>query len=502
MSIGNYLQGIGNAVMGRRRQKVSATAASAKKLRYHAGENTNSRDNVTPDPRAEDSFWLEGYEVATTRAREQLRNFSPLGWMLDKHLDFVTSYRIQFDTSMEWLDDWLMELFTWWSQADNFDVGRRYSLSQYMRINEAQKILHGDMGTLKMADGRVLAIDSDQLENGNEHPADLWFRGVRIHPVTHQAIAYRIVPRTTRYGELDHRAAFIVPADHFYLHAERKFYPNLIRGISPIAPALNSIQDCYEGINWHLVKMKIAAMFGMVLFEDENALPHMRIDPDTDEVVQEKPKSKYDVKINGVQALSMGRGEDLKVIESKVPSTESQEFYKTVTMAYIKALNLPYSFYDEKHTNFYGSRGALMHYVRSCEAPRSANTAFLGHLLKWSITKWITDGYIKLPRGYDVRKIRWQCVPRGIPIWDPAKEGKGMDNSVRSAYTAPQKVCMEMGTDYYENIELIKEAREYAERHGITPSWAIEEKTEHDAAGENEQEPAKGDNDDQDDQDN
>jgi len=76
---------------------------------------------------------------------------------------------VQFDTGLEWLDDWLMDLFTWWSQAENFDAGGRYSLSQYMRVNEAQKILHGDMRTLKMVDGRAVAIDSDQLENGYEY---------------------------------------------------------------------------------------------------------------------------------------------------------------------------------------------------------------------------------------------------------------------------------------------------------------------------------------------
>ena len=396
-----------------------------------------------------------------------------------KHLSVLSIFRVQFDTGLEWLDDWLMDLFTWWSQAENFDAGGRYSLSQYMRVNEAQKILHGDMRTLKMVDGRAVAIDSDQLENGYEYPNTNWFRGVRIHPVTRRATAYRIIPRTLQYGELNHQAAFVVPAGNFYLHAERKFYPNLIRGISPLAPALNSIQDCYEGINWHLVKMKIAAMFGVAIFEDKNAMGmERRIDPATDEIVEEKPKPKYDVKMNGVKAISMERGENIEVIESKIPSTESQEFYKTVTMAYIKALNLPYSFYDEKHTNFYGARGALMHYIRSCDAPRQGNVAFLSHHLKWRITKWITDGYIKLPRGYDPRRIRWQCVPRGIPIWDPAKEGKGMDNAVRAGYTAPQKVCMEMGTDYYENIELTKEARKYAARHGIIPSWTIAEMPE------------------------
>ena len=180
MGFRNYIHGIGNAIVGRQ-----SSPKATKTFRFHAGENTNARGNVTPDPRSENSFWNDDYEVATTRAREQLRNFSPLAWMIDKHLDFVASFRVQFDTGMLWLDDVLMELFTWWSQAENFDVGGRYSLSQYMRVNESQKVLHGDMGTLKMADGRVLAIDGDQIENGNDRPFDCWFRGVRVHPVTH-----------------------------------------------------------------------------------------------------------------------------------------------------------------------------------------------------------------------------------------------------------------------------------------------------------------------------
>jgi hypothetical protein len=334
--------------------------------------------------------------------------------MIDKHLDFVATFDVEFSTGNSSLDDYLEELYEWWSKAENFDVGKRHSLFQYLRVNEAQKVLNGDAGTLKFADGRVMAIDSDQIGNGHGRHAEHWFRGVYVHPVTWEARKYRILRRNIHDGSLTNDF-FDVKANNFYLHAERKHYPNLIRGVSPIANSINSIQDCYEGINWHLVKMKIAAMFGVMLFTRENPFPQMHVDPNTGEKV--KPQAKKEIKLgDGVQSVNLADTDKVEVLESKVPSTESQAFYEAVTLIALKSLNIPYSFYREDFTNFYGSRGALIHYVRSCEAPRRANMAFLDHHLKWRITKWITDGYIKLPRGYDVRKIRWQCRPRGIPV--------------------------------------------------------------------------------------
>ena len=469
MGIRNYLQGIASAVVGRPR--LSAGSATMRQFRYHSGQNSKNRNNVTPDPRSEDGFWQDDHEVHSARARDQLRNFAMLSWMIDKHIDFVATSDVEFHTDIDGLDDWLTELLEWWSQAENFDVGKRYSLYQYLRINEAQRVLTGDMGTLKMADGRVMAVVGDQIDSGYGRDNKNWFRGVYCHSVTTEPLKYRVLHRNIQDGSLSNEF-FDVPASNFYLHAERRHYPNLIRGISPIANSINAIQDCYEGINWHLVKMKIAAMFGVALFARNNPLPQMRVNPDTGDPINDNGKPKYDVKLgDGVASVNMEAGESIEVIESKIPSTESQQFYEAVTMVALKSLNIPYSFYRENFTNFYGSRGALVHYIRSVDAPRRANIDFYNHMLKWRIAKWITEGYIRLPKGYDVRRIRWQCVPRGFPLWDPSKEIDGIVKAIDAGITTPQKACMETGSNYYENIEQIKEARDWAEKHGITPGW-------------------------------
>jgi capsid protein len=330
--------------------------------------------------------------------------------------------------------------------------------------------MNGDCGTLKFADGRVKAIDSDQIANRYSASYKDWFRGVRMNPVTGEATHYNVILRNTN-GELTGNA-LEVPAAHFYLHAERKHYPNLIRGISPLTSAINSIQDCYEGINWQLVQSKLAAMLAVVTKENgRNVLPQVAIDPETGEQTQIKQGAKYQIDVDGALNVSMEVGESMELLHNQNPSSETQAFYEVVTIIALKALGIPYSFFREDFTNFYGSRGGLLQYLRSCETARQGNIAFLNHHIKWRITKWITDGFIRLPQGFDVRQIRWQCVPRGFPWWDPAKEINGSILAIQAGLKTPQQVCLETGTNYYENIEARKEAEDYAKKYGVTLNW-------------------------------
>jgi capsid protein len=468
MGVKNYLKNIGQAMMGR--SENSASGRRSIQFRYHSGSNSKNRKSVMPDTRSEDSIYNEDYDIHSARVREQLRNYSVLTWMIDKHLDFVATFDIQFKTGSDALDDWLTELMDWWSKAENFDTGKRYSLYQYLRVNEAQKVMNGDCGTLKFADGRVKAIDSDQINHPYSSSEKNWFRGVRTNPVTGEATHYHVILRNTN-GELTNNY-LEVPADQFYLHAERKHYPNLLRGISPITSAINSIQDCYEGINWQLVQSKLAAMLAVVTKENgRNALPQMAIDPVTGEPTQVQKGAKYQIDVDGALNVSMEVGEDLEFKHNQNPSTETQAFYEVVTIIALKALGIPYSFFREDFTNFYGSRGGLLQYLRSCETARQGNIAFLNHHIKWRIVKWIIDGFIKLPQGYDVRQIRWQCVPRGFPWWDPAKEINGSILAIQAGLKTPQQVCLETGSNYYENIEAIKVATDWANKHGVTPNW-------------------------------
>ena len=42
-----------------------------------------------------------------------------------------------------------------------------------------------------------------------------------------------------------------------------------IRGISPLAPAVNTLRDCYEGYDHALAKMKVAQLFALAFYRQQ-----------------------------------------------------------------------------------------------------------------------------------------------------------------------------------------------------------------------------------------
>ena len=60
----------------------------------------------------------------------------------------------------------------------------------------------------------------------------------------------------------------IIPAMHIWQHAcwDATYRVDQVRGITPIAPALNTLQDIYEGVDLAMAKAKVAQMFGLVFF--------------------------------------------------------------------------------------------------------------------------------------------------------------------------------------------------------------------------------------------
>jgi len=104
--------------------------------------------------------------------------------------------------------------------------------------------------------------------------------------------------------------------------------------------------------------------------------------------------------------------------------------------AALKSLDIPWSFYDESYTNFFGSRSALVQYQKSCESKRDDLKETLNRLTGWRISKWLANGVINLPNGFDARGIKWDWIPAGLPWWDPSKEIKGdvlaIENNLRT----------------------------------------------------------------------
>lgn len=423
--------------------------------------------------------------VATARKREILsatsqdlaRNFAVASWAIRKHLDFVSRFKFQAKMEDGGLNDDLEAAIARASSRRNFDSARRHSLRSATRIAEACRVKEGDVGWLKLRSGRnrghIQAIESNRIcmpNNANLQDAKNWVNGVRIDPNTGESLEYAICDRDRNSSRLTLRRR--VPARNMLLHAFYDRYDQ-VRGVSPIAAGLNAFQDTHEGFEYAQAKMKVGQLFGLVIKQDADANPFNSSEPTTDSDGDGENDTGHEVDLSGgIFNLDLDPGESADILESKNPSTETTDFLKLMIHVALKSLDIPYSFFDESFTNFYGSRGGLIQYLKSCTDKIESLQQFLDEWTRWRLGLMVNDGELVLPSGVSFDDLKWCWVPDGIPWWDPVKEVRGAAMSVAAGFDNPYNVCNVAGTNLEENVKLIAKAQRFAEQQGVNLVYA------------------------------
>jgi|GEM_PF-665439 len=408
-------------------------------------------------------------------SQDLVRNFTLAGWMIRRHLDYValfdfhsrlaTCQRLaaQYDAeALRGLDAQISRLMAEDSEPSRCDIAGRYGREKMFRIAEMQRTVGGDMGLLKIEGGWLQGIESDLIRNprdmdlrsekhaGNGSPVE-WVEGVRVGTAG-RPLSFAIHRRGR--GGAGYELQRIVPADNLIHHGHfTRFAADQVRGVSPIVAALNNLRDVYEGFDYALAKMKVSQLFAFAVFSE--ALESVGdIDLDADSEDGDPDGKKYNVDFgSGPVHLELDPGDRAEFLESKTPSTELQAFCQLVTGVAIKSLDIPYSFYDESHTNFFGSRAAWLHYERSCIDKRTDQVTARDNYTRWKLQGWIKSGRLTLPVGMTIEDCEWEWVPRGVPWWDASKEIRGDKEAIAAGFDNPESVCKSRGTgDVYENI--------------------------------------------------
>ena len=401
------------------------------------------------------------------------RNFAIAAWAIRMHLNYVSSYTFQSRTNNPEVDEAVENFMYVWGNRFNCDIRRQHPFRRMIRLAEARRVVDGDFAFLKIGGeglnrGRLQAIEADRIatpQQGAPQGFDTkaWTNGVKLSP-SGFAQQYCINNRDEN-GRLTFGR--IVPAKNVFIHG---FYDRFdqVRGISPIAAALNSLQDVYEGFDYALAKIKVSQLFGLVFYRDAQEAfdgTAATLDADGDGTNE----SGYEVDFgSGPQMLDLNPGDRAEFLESRSPASETTDFLKLIIHVALKALDIPYSFFDEAHTNFYGSRGGLIQYLKSCRSKQADLQELLDEITKWRIGMAIADGELELPRGFEFEQLNWEWVPDGVPWWDPAKEVAGHASAIAAGLDNPQRVCRSVGTDFYDNIDLIAQANDYAKSKGVT----------------------------------
>jgi capsid protein len=222
--------------------------------------------------------------------------------------------------------------------------------------------------------------------------------------------------------------------------------------------------------------LKVSQLFGLEFYRasDGDGSPFGPATATVDSNGDGVADAGYEVNLSGGGpfVVDMDPGDRVGVIESKTPATEVVNFLKMIIHLALKALDIPFSFFDESFTNFYGSRGGLIQYLISCEQKRKDVQDLLDGWARWRLGLAIFDGDFQLPSGVDFKDLRWAWVPRGVPWWDASKEARGAAMSIAIGASSPQRECRLSGTDFHQNIRETADAIKFAEELGVPLQFA------------------------------
>lgn len=436
---------------------------------YEAVSGGKRRKTVIGSHKSEDRLLLPNARKRLAgNARDLTRNFSIVAWAVRRHLDYITQFQFHARTADKGFNRELERLVDVYGRKSKFDAVGKHSRAMMLRLLEAHAILDGDNGWVKRSDGTVQGLEGDRVRNPPLPDLTAWTHGIQTE-YGGKALAYAVHKRTLSGFEFER----IVPARNMLWHGYFARYDQ-IRGVSPISSGLNLARDVHENFDLALAKLKVTQIFAMAILRAAGAEENPGQLTGGEDADGNEDKADYTTDFGaGPVMLDMDHGDDAKVLESSTPSDQFQSYTLQIVMAFLKSLDIPFSFYDESHTNFFGSRGSWLHYERSCDFKREQLEDLLDAWTYWRLTLAILDGELTLPSGKTLSDLDWLWVARGMPWWDPAKEIRGDLMAIQAGLTNPQEVCRRRDSgEYYDNIDKISEAIEYAQNKNVPVSFA------------------------------
>lgn len=434
-----------------------AVEDSGKKRRRPIRTSVSSEDNqLLPYQRRK--------MISATRDLE--RNFSVASWAIRKHMDYVATFSFQVRTADQAFNRRLEQLFIWWSQPQNCDIAGRHSLSRFIRLAEQSRTVDGDVLVLFLKNGKMQAIESDRIDTPTglfAAPSDRTVtNGVEVD-ADGRAIAYAVSKRTT-YAGLEFERWVSSEFAHLLGYYDRF---DQVRGISRLAPAINTFQDLYEGIGYAIAKAKVAQLFGLITYRESS-------DPMGTLSQDDMDQPRYNVNFgSGPFHLDLDDGDRAEILESKTPSVEFQQFVQQMIASAIKSLDIPFSFYDESFTNYSGARQALLQYEQSVRAKRDDVVELLDRITSWKIFQWSAAGLLTLPDGMLVTEVPWEWIPVGIPWIDPMREIGADVMAIKAGIRSRQQICKERGYDFMDTAKQLGDEKILLESMGLPVDPAI-----------------------------
>lgn len=430
-------------------QSSPASPTAALGSRYDAVVNKKRRAVIMATGKSEDKALPQtDRRTLYETSRDAARNISVAAWAIRKHLDFITSFTFQARTGDAAFDTALEKRIRRWGKNE-CDAAARHPLARMIRLLEQCALVDGDAFLVKLADGRLQAIEADRIceAKTDDIPDKTRFaHGIEFDALG-RAARYQVAKRS------DNGLVFDT-----WLSAEnvlvRGYYTRFdqVRGVTPLSAGLNCFRDLYENFELALVKAKLHNFFGLAVLRqataDGDGMNHL--DKATGEAPTEETE-KYDVKLTeGPFKVELSPGEDIKFLESNTPSSEFKNFSEFMIRTALTCCDIPYTFFDVRGSSYSGARQDLLQYYQSADVKRADLQTILDSITSWQLMRWIARGEIALPGAMKLDDVTWEWIPSGLPWIDPLKEIEAQAAAVAAGFTSTLRVCRQYGADANE----------------------------------------------------
>ena len=405
-------------------------------------------------------------------AADLSRNFELAAWMIRMHVAYVSQFDLHVATGNPDLDREITALFDWHGRKRNFDTASRHSRSDAMRLFEIAKVFDGDAAFIKTGNGSLQGLPGKRIYKPADAPKSVNDRGL-VLASTGEVLQYCVCRwkndgKTLEYDHLENAQNVIF--DGYFQDFDQT------RGISPLASAINRMQDTREAFEWTHLKIKLHSLFGIVFKRD--APSGMWDNPDDDDDATGDPQYKVSLD-KGVMSLDLKPGDDVDTIESKTPSSEFLNYTELAIRIALLSLDIPYTFLDSSKASFSARIADANQYEFLCEPKREKNQAVMQEYSDWKLAGWMASPnprFARMREMADAERLtvpelqaKTQWIGRGTPWVDKLKQIQGDEKAIANGLDSRQRIARRRGQgNVFRLFDELAEEERYATEKGAT----------------------------------
>lgn len=389
---------------------------------------------------------------ASEMIRDQVRNLAWVGWMVRAHVTYVTRFSLMVnhvDDNREIEERVKKEFFQWSEDPFRCHVFKMHSLADLMFIHEINKTIAGDDFLILTPNG-IQGIESDRVGKPEfKIPKSLegkitdWGFVEDKKGVPKGIVV--IDPETLEFQDFIDWDKVII-GGYFDRHDQK-------RGVSPLLSAYLSNQDLKENFEYALIKLKFSSFIGAVI-KRNSATPMFQYN----EVQYEQGRTEYEFDLRPGLKLELDPGDEIEFPEAKTPSTQFKNFAELMLQITLKALDIPFSWFDSRYTSYNGMRHEHNLYQSMAFRKQEANRRVLDRIFKWRLADMVVNRIIS---SSDAEKIIWSWLPMANPFLDPQKEIPAEATQVAYGMNSRSQIMRQHGLDPDLIFSELRKEQEY-----------------------------------------